>query len=40
MKIGPNYASITAGPTHRAHNNTTHMQYKTKTHKTRTNKDK
>jgi len=26
-------ASIPSGPPHRAHNNTTLMQYKTKTHK-------
>jgi len=33
-KIGPtDWASIPSGPLHRAHNNTTHMQYETKTHK-------
>jgi len=33
-------ASITSGPPHRAHNNTTTMEYKTKTHKIHTDKRK
>jgi len=33
-KIGPkDYSSITSGPHYRAHNNTTAMQYETKTHR-------
>jgi len=33
-------ASISPGPPHRAHNNTTTMQYETKTHKIHTDKHK
>jgi len=41
MKIGRNnYASSPSGPPHRAHNNTTHVQYETKTHKIHTDKHK
>ena len=40
-KIGPkDKASIPSGPPHRAHNDTTTMQYTTKTHKIRTNTNK
>jgi len=38
-KIGPkDYSSIPSGPSDYAHNNTTPMQYETKTHKIHTDK--
>ena len=40
-EIGPkDYTSIPSGPPHRAQNNTTHMQYETKTHKIHADKHK